>query len=196
MESHTSKCTASLSTLPPEIQILIISLLDLATVVNVSQISSSFRTLCSISQEIWIEPLRRAAEQAGVYLLKPLPRSETPDQDSYSQIAKIGRSVLITSQVWIHLLPFLSRNFLLYSMELPYLSSNLWYQICSIRFRRSTMENEAKRMRVQSLNSFDSSWRGFFLKEISRLEHRAEQNCNHGEHFVSLRFASPHDFQS
>lgn len=190
MESQSTSCTASLSTLPPELRIIIISLLDLASVVNVCQTSRSFPLLCSISEEIWVGPLLRAAEQANVNLLAPLPQSQTPDRDSYVQIAQIGRSVLIPSAVWIHLLPILSRNFLLYSMELPYLSSNQWHLISTIRFLRSTTEKESRRLKAQSTNSIHSSWRSFFLKEISRLEHRAENNCSHGENFVSFDFES------
>lgn len=189
--STSTKQHPFISSLPPELIILIFSYADLQEVFNLTQTTKSFRSICSISESIWIKPLIKSAINSNVHLFES-PNSEL-DLNACTKLMILGKiDNLLPSTTWNYVLPFLSRNFILYSMELPRLKNSEWMEICIKRFLPSTIQIEIER-RNKLLNSGDSTWRSFFLKQLYVLEHRAENACTHHEHLVSSNIL-PHHF--
>lgn len=167
--------------LPHELLVKILSHSTLSSVVASTQTCRRFR-LVGKDHTAFERPLMTTAVSCGVHMLVPPPQDSPIDLASRTLLAGLAGQVAVPTKSYVALLPFLSRSFILYEMELPRLTDEDWREICRIRFIRSIFGAHERSLAGERVKG---GWRMFFVKTLQRYEHRHATGCVKEDNMVS-----------
>lgn len=179
--------------LPPELWVDILQLVSLRDVVAFSTTCHLFLQIATSEPGAW-SCLEEAAAEAGAHVFRRHSRCDSESEVAESRERALRRTLAALAGsvysppalAWARLLPILSRAFVLYELEPPRLTAELWESVLRRRFTPSL----AARTASNGNGGGYMKSKERFLRTLARLDHRADTHCGQEEHMVRSKTAS------